>query len=138
MVQKVIFLFENCLPISAWIKKKRNLSLWKFKKRWEGKQRKNILVNTKITKIIHVNIFCLCIVGNYKIIYLKITFEASFIKINWTICKNLGPLEVVVYDKYCVTISVTVMAFYLMVFYENLYLLGMKYQISLYNLLLNH
>ena len=36
------------------------------------------------------------------------------------ICKNLNPLEVVVYDEYYVTISVVVMAFCLMVFYKNL------------------
>ena len=40
-------------------------------------------------------------------------------------CKNLNPLEVVVYDEYYVTISAVAMAFYFMVFYENLYLLGM-------------
>ena len=40
------------------------------------------------------------------------------------ICKNLNPLKVVVYDEYYVTISVAVMAFCLMVFYENLNLLG--------------
>ena len=54
------------------------------------------------------------------------------------ICKNLNYLEVVVYEEYYVTISVAVMAFYLMVFYEKLYLLGMEYQISLYNLELNN
>ena len=32
----------------------------------------------------------------------------------------MNPLEVVVYDEYYVTISVVVMAFYLMVFYENI------------------
>ena len=50
------------------------------------------------------------------------------------ICKNLNPLEVVVFDEYYVTISALVMAFCLMVFYENLNLLRMEYQIGLYNL----
>ena len=56
------------------------------------------------------------------------------------ICKNVNPLEVVVYDEYYATISVVVMAFCLMVFYENLNLLGMEYQNGLYNYswIINH
>ena len=43
-------------------------------------------------------------------------------------------MEVVAYNEYYVTISVAAMAFYLMVFYENLYLFTMEYKIGLYNL----
>lgn len=61
----------------------------------------------------------------YKIIYLKIDLN---------ICKNLNSFEVVFEGKYYITVFVTVMAFYLMVFYENLYTYEMEYQNSLYNL----
>lgn len=61
----------------------------------------------------------------YKIIYLKIDLN---------ICKNLNPFEVVFEGKYYITVFVTVMAFYLMVFYENLYTYEMEYQNSLHNL----
>ena len=73
---------------------------------------------------------------NYEITHLKIKFEVY--QNEQGICKNLNPLEVVIHDEYYVTISVAVMTFYLMVFYESLYLLGMECQIGLYNLLLKN
>ena len=65
-----------------------------------------------------------------KIIYRKIMLEASFM--NWTYIKNLNP--VVIYNEYYVTISVIMMALYLMIFYENFYFIVAEYQNSLYNL----
>ena len=141
MLQKVIFLFENCPPISAWIKKKRNLSLRKVQKEIRNYTKKKYLSKHRYNKD-NADKYILFKYNwklwNYEIIYLKITFEAKFHQNELNISKNLNPLEVVVYDEYCVTISVAVMAFYLMVFYENLYLLGMEYRIGLYNLLLNN
>ena len=65
--------------------KRRELKFVKSSKRSEIEQRKNILVSTDITKIIHKNVFCSW--WNYEITYLKITFEGSFIKMNWTYVK---------------------------------------------------
>ena len=127
MLQKVIFLFENnCLPIFVWIKKKRNLSLWKVQKDKKLNKEK-IFCKHRYNKDIAYKYILFLHNGKLWNYLPEDCIWSKFHQNELNTCKNLNPVEVVVYDEYHVTISVVVMAFYLMVLYENLYFLAMEY-----------